>query len=260
MSNGFLGLQSLMPVLQQAKPKCFLQMYFQYISYVDFALVAILLVFSYFVGTTLKYVSSVGLSFLLLKNFFGSHAQLAVDSLQNAAKNSFLESILSLFIKIVQNEIGAITFALIIGILLAKASSVCIIVGLLFSYISFYYHVITTNVQQTFLLNTLFFIGITIPVIVLFLLYNHFNTIFSAFSNATLSTFFLVWFLDKNCGIFLLPKSATESLVSAIANGKLLDLHLLIFMLFVALSMLSQILLLEPTTKTYYTVRGFKKY
>ncbi|OQS53504.1 hypothetical protein EHP00_1819 [Ecytonucleospora hepatopenaei] len=255
MSNGILSVKALLPVLRQSAPKCFLQMWFQYVSYFDFFLVFTIIAFTYFIGTSMKYVSGIALSFLIIKNFFGSHSSLAVEMMENSAKNSFFEKPFAIFSKVAQNEFGAITLAIISGVIIAKASAVTVMVGLVLTYISYFTNLTDSEIKSTWAKNVLFVLGVTIPALFLLLVYQYIDVIFGAFSNAALSTFFAVWYIDKNAGLSFTKNSMIETIVTDIGNGEVLSLTFLLLTIFITLSMVSQVVLYEPAVEIYYIIK-----
>lgn len=256
-SNGILSLKALLPVLRQPEPANYLQLYYKYTSYFDFFCTFLILGTSYFVGTAMKYTTSVLLIFVLIKNFFGSHATLAIELMRQASEGSFMSSIFNMMYTCASYEIVAVALSIVIGLLMARGGAITSMVGLLLCYISYFTNLVkSSNTTSTYLINFLFAAGITFPIVVMFFFYSHFDLIFAALTNATISTFLLVWFLDKNVGIsFSKDNSPIERLVIDFAEANIMSLYVLVTLLFIVLSVISQLILTEPTVSVYYVVK-----
>lgn len=249
----YFGLMGLVHQLEQPEPISYLSLFYSTIGCADFALLIPMIGFVYFVGCSAKYCSATILTYILIKNT-AAEGTIYIQELCTAFKGTPLESVLDGYMALASNELGAVTLAILSGILMGKAASVVITFIMAVAYMAYFSNIVK-DTAQTLTFNILFFIAVTIPVIVLFIVYKYVDTIFTALFNGAISTFFIVWFIDRNLDLLKTGENETAKLCRNLSDMKVFELNVLIFVLGVLLSMLSQVILYEPTIKVYYIVK-----
>lgn len=213
----------------------------------DSVIVLLLIVFAYFAGATCRHHTGFILSYIVLQQICKSKIPLYIH-------DEGLSIIVEWIQQFCTNEIIILASAIIVGIFISKTAPAIIIC----SAASFYIFTMKTfeNHFSTSQYLIVTFMGILLPLVVMCYAYAHIDVLLTMLLNSLLSTFFALWCLEKNFEIFGEGRTTiTRDLVKHLVTFQFFTIDVFVFIIFVGLSMISQIILMEPVEKVYYVIK-----